>query len=93
MYFVVSDWFLGPVNNKFSFSEKFIESLAPNTPNDIKETKKNNLVQAIKNSQNNYVQTITPMMVDKVLKFQITLDNGTQEMVSGNLLKQKLPIL
>eukprot|EP00957_Ditylum_brightwellii_P010192 770390-Ditylum_brightwellii.AAC.1 len=72
-YFVVSDWFLDYENNKFSFSEEFIDSLVPNTPTPIEDTMKNNLVQVIKNVQKSYIKTITPTMVDEVLKFQATL--------------------
>eukprot|EP00957_Ditylum_brightwellii_P083857 6373642-Ditylum_brightwellii.AAC.1 len=38
--------------------------------------------EVIKNVKNNYVNTITPAMVDKVLKIQATLGNGAQEIVS-----------
>eukprot|EP00957_Ditylum_brightwellii_P074545 5663886-Ditylum_brightwellii.AAC.1 len=79
-YFVVSDQFLDYENNKFSFSEKFIESLVVNIVIPIKDTMKNNLVQVAKNVQNNYVKAITPTMVDNELKFQATLRNGVQEM-------------
>eukprot|EP00957_Ditylum_brightwellii_P201485 15325856-Ditylum_brightwellii.AAC.1 len=79
-YFVVCDWFLDHVNNEFSFSEEFIKSLVPITPTDIEDTMKNNLVQVVKNIQNNYVKAITPTMVDEVLNFQATLGNGAQEM-------------
>eukprot|EP00957_Ditylum_brightwellii_P077760 5909277-Ditylum_brightwellii.AAC.1 len=79
-YFVVSDWFLDHVSNKFSFSENFIKSLVPNTPADIEDIMKNNLVKVIENMRNNYVQTTKPNMVDGVLKFEATLGNGAQEM-------------
>eukprot|EP00957_Ditylum_brightwellii_P210759 15365357-Ditylum_brightwellii.AAC.1 len=44
--------------------------------------------EAIKSVQNTYVKTITPTKVDKVLKFQATLGNGTQEMDSDEWLKE-----
>eukprot|EP00957_Ditylum_brightwellii_P003529 267287-Ditylum_brightwellii.AAC.1 len=49
---------------------------------------KNNLVKVIENVQNNDVQTITPTMEDGVLKFQATLGNGAQEMVTDEWLKE-----
>eukprot|EP00957_Ditylum_brightwellii_P191788 14600368-Ditylum_brightwellii.AAC.1 len=49
---------------------------------------KNNLVKVIENVQNNHVQTITPTMVDGVLKFRATLGNGAKEMVSDKWLKE-----
>eukprot|EP00957_Ditylum_brightwellii_P014407 1084429-Ditylum_brightwellii.AAC.1 len=49
---------------------------------------KTNLVQVIKNIQNNYVKTITPTMEDNVLKFHATLGNGAQEMVTDEWLKE-----
>eukprot|EP00957_Ditylum_brightwellii_P072628 5518695-Ditylum_brightwellii.AAC.1 len=49
---------------------------------------KNNLVKAIENVWNKYVQTITPTMEDGVLKFQDTLGNGAKEMVSDDCLKE-----
>eukprot|EP00957_Ditylum_brightwellii_P122236 9321580-Ditylum_brightwellii.AAC.1 len=90
MYFVVSDWFFDHVNNKFSFSEDFIKSLVPTTPTDIEDTMKNDLVKVIENVQNNYVQTIKPIMVDGVLKFEATLGNCAQEMVSDKWLKENV---
>eukprot|EP00957_Ditylum_brightwellii_P176630 13453252-Ditylum_brightwellii.AAC.1 len=38
--------------------------------------------KVVKNIQNNYVQTITPIMEDQVLKFQAILGNDAKEMVS-----------
>eukprot|EP00957_Ditylum_brightwellii_P103081 7855394-Ditylum_brightwellii.AAC.1 len=49
---------------------------------------KNNLVQVVNNVWNTYAQTITLTMVDKVLKFQSTLGNGAQEMVSDEWLNE-----
>eukprot|EP00957_Ditylum_brightwellii_P196232 14951828-Ditylum_brightwellii.AAC.1 len=87
-YFVVSDWFLDFEKNKFSFTKVLMQSLKDNTPTVTESSMRNNLVQIIKNTEKNYVNTIMPTKDYGELKLKATLGNGAKEIVADDWLKE-----